>query len=1199
MKNIVKTVSLLTIISVIPAAFAATSRVGMINKTASSRLPSIAGYMVSGGTTTVRTATSSTTSYLGDKECYDKYTDCIKGTDACGAEMEECTTNVLFHAQLPKCLNILYQCSAAGVNQLFGTSSISALSNVASYKTVGGAQEVDRYTYPTDGSALGQMIIGAAEANKLTKDQCVRRYTNCLKRDDICGGEFELCTTPTEFRKQAILCDSTLSRCDNTGKTELYGSVAAADALTPAGNTRLSEMIADGASTAASNAVLTCEKVVDNCLYNACVKNPWRCVTGTNTNVIDTADFIVGGTTTLNTNANSNVAEVSTETQVRQMLKTQCLSKIGSNKYCHMTYLEKVPKDKDLVDVDLQEEVFALAYSARKDAVNTRIQEAVKEFDKEAKDKCIDTIKSCAMRSCGGGIGSVCYKQSKLSGSTVRSTVSSSAYGDVHVNGDNTRGDIKSGCAAIVNADANCQYAAASASTDDSYTYTYTKDSTFDTLFPVYGATNATADPIGAVSTLNALLATSYNEAAIASMKKQCETVALSCVKSMCGTDYINCYRARTDVVSGSYDTGNGKFDRSMNKMGGVLDYNIVLGLCMNTVKNSSVCEEHLKVATADWRSNADSESWGGASSVRDAWKGANTTEEDKTTYGKDGGILVACRASNEMAAVSSVTDSVFGANTNCSGTMEPLNGACVGVMDEDGCIYNTPVYMGETEYVLKNAGTTMFQQLLADVEKEVQAKYNAKLTKERNMCLNENHGGVMGSSDMGSTYQWVKLKGNKVPKSYQNNGLQTKDFMASNDLYGSFCRVKVTVTSDDKDIQEGLGDSATAYFAVGDTFTCGSWIKSTTLQKISETVGSRELCKQGYGKWENGKCNDKKTSTKEKVAYAWATVAPALVGGVAGFAGMDAIQKKNGSLGGLLGGGSIIKKQNSYGEKCNEEVTAAKTALNKSRSATDQNSKYSYYNEAVMHAQAAQSYAQSALDAQDEKNKTLKYTLDGISFEPVNNEYVAAVAGTTTYAWNEEARQQVREAITDMRKHATCCKTGGNCDTLLTRIENSMNGTANANTSSEVVNMLQIAKNNCNDCNTDTDKCTNVYIPGSINLSTTSEGTVASGEFVANTYNEFDTNLQKVKLACDQAEDAEQDPKKRRNANLIAGGVTAAASAALGAGITASVIKTKKENIKNEAAQEWMETIGDHIQCYVGSEEIGTYGDPVAIEME
>lgn len=1131
MKNIVKTVSILTIISLIPAAFAATSRVGMVTNKTTSRLPSIAGYMVSSGTALVSTGTTSTT-YYNDQECYNKYTDCIKADDACGANMEECTTNVLFHAQMPKCLNVLYQCSAAGVNQLFGTSAINALSNVASYKTVDGVQEVDRYTYPTDGSALGQMIIGAAEANKLTKDQCVRRYTSCLKRDDNCGADFELCTTNKEFRRQAVLCDSTLKRCDNTTKQELFGSVGNADSLTPSETSRLGEMITEGASLAAGNAINTCEKVVDNCLYSACVENPWRCVAGTNTSVIDTADFVVGAGN-YSTTVSTTTDEVRTESQIRKILKDKCLTTVGGNKYCHMTYLEKVPTAKELADRELQEDVFAQAYNARKSAVNTKIQAALTEFDKNIKDKCVDTIKSCAMRSCGGGLGSVCYSQARLDGRT--DTTSRVAYGDVHVNGENTRGEIRAGCMAIINADANCQYAAASASATDSYAYTYTKDSTFDTLFPVYSSsTTRENDPIGAVGTLNALLATSYNEAAIATMKKQCETVALSCVKSMCGKDYVNCYRARTDIVSGSYDTGNGKFDRSMNKVGGVLDYNIVLGLCMGTVKNSSVCEEHLKVATANWRrDNADSASWGKSddeqySSVREGWLGANTTKENKSTYGATGGILVACRASNGLAALSATIDNVFGANTNCSGTMEPINGACVGVMDEDGCVYDTPVYMGETEFVMENAGKSLFQQLLADVEKEVQAKYNAKLTKERNMCLNENHGGVMGSSDMGSTYQWVKLKGNKVPKNYQNNGLQTKDFVASNDLYGSFCRVKVTVTSDDKDIQEGLGDSATAYFAIGDTFTCGSWIKSTTLQKISETVGQREVCKQGLGKWENGKCNDQKASAKVKAAYAWATVAPALVGGVAGFAGMDAIQKKNGSLGGLLGGGSIIKKQNSYGEKCNEEVTAAKTALNKSRSATDQNSKYSYYNEAVMHAQAAQSYAQSALDTEssiDDDKKTLRYAnnIKDIEFTTLDNDYVAAVAGTTQtpYNWSEQATTEVVDA----------------------------KGEANP--------------------------------------------------FNANEYSTFEANLQKVKLACDQAEDAEQDPTKRRNANLIAGGVMAATSAALGAGITASVIKTKKENIKNEAAQQWMSEVGEHIQCFIGAQELGTYGEPVAVEME
>ena len=352
MKNIVKTVSILTIISLIPAAFAATSRVGMVTNKTTSRLPSIAGYMVSSGTALVSTGTTSTT-YYDDQECRNKYTDCIKADDVCGANMEECTTNVLFHAQMPKCLNVLYQCSAAGVNQLFGTSAINALSN-ASYKTVDGVQEVDRYTYPKDDSALGVMISGAAEANKLTKEQCVRRYTNCLKRDDNCGADFELCTTNKEFRRQAVFCDSTLKRCDNTTKQELFGSVGNADSLTPSETSRLGEMITEGASLAAGNAVDTCGKVVENCLYNACVENPWRCVAGTNTSVIDAADFVVGAgnyTTTVSTTTD----EVRTESQIRKIIKDKCLTTVGGNKYCHMTYRLKTPTPKELADRDLQE----------------------------------------------------------------------------------------------------------------------------------------------------------------------------------------------------------------------------------------------------------------------------------------------------------------------------------------------------------------------------------------------------------------------------------------------------------------------------------------------------------------------------------------------------------------------------------------------------------------------------------------------------------------------------------------------------------------------------------------------------------------------------------------------------------------------------------------------------------------------------
>lgn len=1087
MKNIIKTVSLLTMFVMVSGAMAASPRVSVVGNT-TSRLPSIAGRLLS-GTTTTTTTTSSTAAYYGDSECIEKYTDCIKEDDVCGSDFQECTTNVLFHGQMSKCISVLYQCSSSGINALFGTSAINALSNYDKSLHVKDGEIID-YTYPMAGSVLGQLIIGASITNKLTTEQCVRRYTNCIKRDDICGENFELCTTDKEFKKQAMLCDSTLQRCQNDGKKELFGSVPNADNLRPDGESRLKQLIEEGASLAALNAVKTCQKVTDNCLVNACMKNPLSCVEGTSLASIDAADIIAGGTNALTALGvrMDDGTETASASSVRKLLKSQCLETIGTNRYCHMTYLEKVPSNRDLGDPDLIEEVFSLAYSARQPYANTKIQEAVKKFDTDAKNKCVETIKSCAMRSCGGGLGSVCYRQSRLASSST-SLTSKAKYNDVHVNGDNTYGDILAGCAAIVNADANCIYAATSGG-EDGYVYTYYDDngenSTFNKLFPKYTEDSTTVrtannDPIGAVATLNALLATSYNEAAIENMKKQCQTIALSCVKSMCGKDYTNCYRNRTDIISGSYSTDVAKFDGSMNKMGGVLDYNIVQGLCMNTVKNASVCEEHLKVATASWRDSQDTESWGDNTSVRGGWLDANTTK-----------YTVACKPGKD--------DNV--GNENCSeyATMDPVGGECIGVMDNEGCIYSEPVYEAHTEYVLNNGARTLFRELLMDVEKEVQAIYNAKLTKEQNVCMANNNGGIMGSTDNGSTFMWVKLKSGRVPAAYQSKGLTTKQFTASNDLYGSFCRARVTILSDDKDIQDALDKDATAYFAVGDSFTCGSWISSSTLQKISDTVGKRELCKQGYGKWVDGKCDGSQLSTKEKVTYAWATVAPALAGGAIGL--------------GLTESGVLNKMMN----KANEKNAVSKETINK-------------------WAGSCEKAAGRALENVDKLNTEGDFSI----FKETAD--LAEGAAATAYRACSAMGVEAREGCVSNLKIG-----------YKTKHVQSGKG-------------AQELKDN-----------------------TQAEQAIAT----------FKAKMEQLQATCENyVVDNGENGRGAKAARIAIPIVTTLAGGALGAGITASVLKQKRENIQNEAAQKWMDEIGEHIQCYVGTDEVGTYGDVVSIELD
>lgn len=802
-----KTVGFMAVLCVVPAAIALTARPSVIG-TASTRMPTMTAYInsVSGSTS----GTSSSSNLLDNAECIDAYTSCMKSGDACGNGFEECTTKVLFHAKMPQCLSVLAQCTASGINALFGTSSTTALSNVSSRNEY---DEVTDYTYPTDGSVMGQMITGAAISNMYDTGDCVRRYTSCLQRDNVCGSEFELCTTNTEFRKQMVLCDSTLARCQAAGKIELFGS--ATTTANPTADSRVGVMIAEGAALAAVNAVSTCYKVVDQCILGACSENPYKCVENMSETTINLVDAVKTGVlATVQPNLLISVADTISRSDVQSYIKNMCLDTIGGNKYCYATFLGNgvMPTSSQLSDADNQEDVFAEAYSARmNDSMRSRLNDLIEDFDSDAKEKCSETIASCVMRVCGGGNGAACY-------SLVYSNV------DKSINNDAVYDEIKTGCESIVNTDPYCQYAAQNPTSTGTYTYAYNQTDAFTTLFPEYD--DGGDDPIGVIASLNASLATSYSDAAIAQMRTQCENVAKSCVKSMCGDEYTNCYRNRTDIYSSLTNTGTASFDNSMNKVGGVLDYTIVLGLCLDTVKNANVCQEHLAIETAKMRLNNDTKtaSWGaGTSNVRSGWLDAGssvsldtvTTDQVQATD-FDGNPL--CRADDGSQGVCNA----FGAN---------------------GAIYDDPVYVSYSTYAQNLAAETMFSSLLYDIEKEAQAIYNSKLTQEQNRCLAANAGGLLAKNDTGSSFMWAKLRSNRIPDDYAVNGLERNNFIASNDLYGSFCAVRVSIQSDDPDIQAEMNgaDWTSAYFAVGDALTCGSWIPYDELEKIANTVAEEQ----------------------------------------------------------------------------------------------------------------------------------------------------------------------------------------------------------------------------------------------------------------------------------------------------------------------------------------------------------------------
>ena len=853
---------------------------GAVNLAAARRLPTL---KVTGTATTTATTTTATTTavLMDDIECVERYTECIKASDVCDFNFEECTTPELFYAKKPQCNSVLLQCSAAGINTLFGTSNTTNLAT----KNANG-----EYMYPTPGSVLGQFIEAGAISNRLDTSSCVKRYTSCLKKDNVCGEDFELCTTNSEFKKQKIYCESTLARCQEDGIRELFGQTDTS--RDPTSQSRLGVMISEGAGLAAVNAVSTCYKVADQCVLNACSANPYKCMENSSTVLINIVDAINDGR-----NIPPEQAEVMAESlskaNVLKYIKNACFDTIGGNKYCHMTHNGgTIPSSRDLIDEEEREDVYADIISPTIKRVGNQLTKILEKFDKKAKDTCTDTIMSCAMRSCGGGLGSACYQLVFGNGGNMGGTI----------NGDSTYTEIKTGCEAIVNTDANCQFAAASAKSG-TYNYTYSDTGTFSALFPEEGG----KDPLGVVARLNVSLADNYNSAAIERMAKECRTTAVSCIRSLCGSDFKNCYRNRTDVMSDAYATDNADFNQSMNKVSGVLDFNIVRGLCVNTVKEASTCEEHLKIQMVkNYTGNSGNTGWGNKKTVRDAWVDAAKDGYNQTASAETR-VLMGCTIKSSKAA--SMGLNVPGGESICDSKANPNYIEDCGTVDEDGCIYDQEYYMTETDYQFSMTVDTLFQEVMADLELEAQAKYNAKLTAEQHMCIDANAGGIMGNREQASTYMWVKLRSKRIPKNYSTAGLKINDFVASNDLYGSFCRARVTIQSDDPDIQTILQSKtnnwSTAYFAVGDVFTCGSWIPQKNLEQIANRVACKKAKSEGklasnYDCTKDTSADDLKLTNGQS----WAVAGTAILSTGLGAGVMEALQS-NTALGGLLGSSS------------------------------------------------------------------------------------------------------------------------------------------------------------------------------------------------------------------------------------------------------------------------------------------------------
>ena len=112
------------------------------------------------------------------------------------------------------------------------------------------------------------------------------------------------------------------------------------------------------------------------------------------------------------------------------------------------------------------------------------------------------------------------------------------------------------------------------------------------------------------------------------------------------------------------------------------------------------------------------------------------------------------------------------------------------------------------------------------------------------------------------------------------------------------------------------------------------------------------------------------------------------------------------------------------------------------------------------------------------------------------------------------------------------------------------------------------------------------------------------TSESAANVKNQ----MEGIKVACGRIEDSDKKNGKgnddetywdKSGGALVGSIVGAGAGFGLGYGITKAVQDAELDKAEQEAIQEFMDNVGSKIRCYIGADEVGTYGDVISTSME
>ena len=99
-----------------------------------------------------------------------------------------------------------------------------------------------------------------------------------------------------------------------------------------------------------------------------------------------------------------------------------------------------------------------------------------------------------------------------------------------------------------------------------------------------------------------------------------------------------------------------------------------------------------------------------------------------------------------------------------------------------------------------------------------------------------------------------------------------------------------------------------------------------------------------------------------------------------------------------------------------------------------------------------------------------------------------------------------------------------------------------------------------------------------------------------------LDSAVDALKNACDTIAESDNNDAKGLSKGAAVGigaAVGAVAGGVLGYTITDSIQKAALDQAEQAAIKEFMENVGSKIQCYIGGDEVGSYGDVISTSME